>query len=86
MNSNEVIEDAQNNPFINPNGQLREWNANGSEVADTQVHNHIRTTIARLNFYLRHPLLGEEMDEEHAIHLRSELRRYMAYLNKAHYN
>jgi len=95
MNAYEVIEDATNNPFVaddevetvnnthEEDGEI--WDAN-MDVATTRVYEHIRKAIARLNFYLRHPLLGEEMDEEHAIHLRSELRRYTSYLNKAHYN
>jgi len=85
MNANEVIEDATHNPFLPTINEERVWDAN-VDVADTAVLNHIRNAIARLNFYLRHPLLGEEMDEEHFIHLRSELRRYTTYLNKAHYN
>jgi len=85
MNAHEVIEDATNNPFVTPNGEVREWDAN-IDVADTAIYNHIRTAIARLNFYLRHPLLGEDMDEDYVAHLRNELRLFTRALNKAHYN
>jgi len=85
MNAHEVIEDVTNNPFLPTINEERVWDSN-ADVADIAVHNHIRKAIAKLNFYLRHPLLGEEIDEEHHSHLRSELRRYTNYLNKAHYN
>jgi len=90
MNEHEIIEDAVNNPFVIPEEEEtltneRTWDSN-IDVADTRVYDHIRKAIARLNFYLRHPLLGEEMDEDYNLHLRSELRRYTRYLNKAHYN
>lgn len=78
------IEDHENNPLIGEN-ELRVWDSN-IDVADIKVYDHIRQAIARLNFYLRHPLLGEDIDENHVIHLRAELRRYTRYLNKAHYN
>lgn len=83
MNEHEVVEDAQNNPFI-ATPRVRTWHTD--EVAPIQVYNHIRCTIARLEFYLRHPLINNPPDEEHIEHLERELVRFKDLLNKAHYN
>jgi len=83
MNEHEVIEDANNNPFI-AQARIRTWNTD--EVAPAQVHDHLRCAIARLQFYLRHPLINDPPDEAHITHLEQELVRFKDLLNKAHYN
>lgn len=83
MNEHQVIEDAANNPFL-VSPRVRTWHT--EDVADIHVHTHLRKAIDRLQFYLRHPIMNEEPDEAHVLHLRSELRRFNDLLNKAHYN
>jgi len=81
MNEHEVVEDAQNNPFID---RTRTWNTD--HEAPIEVHDHLRNAINRLNFYLHHPLLNDPLDERHVAHLKQELERFTILLNKAHYN
>jgi len=83
MNEHEVIEDAPNNPFL-AQPRIRTWHTD--EVAPIQVHDHLRCAIARLQFYLRHPMINNPPDEAHIAHLESELVRFRDLLNKAHYN
>lgn len=79
---NGPIEDTENNVFITP--RVRTWHTD--DVADSRVRDHLRCAIARLEFYLKHPIIGNEPDDLHVQHLREELRRFTDLLNKAHYN
>lgn len=82
MNPPSPVLDVAHNPFLEREDAT--WTTD--DVANTRVINYLRRKIAKLEFFINHPITNDPYDNDTLNHLNFEINRWKDLLNKARYN